>query len=140
MMPVKPVLLLTDALLFVLVGVTIAAALYARRREHLRAPWRHVRRQRLGMAALVVLGAYAAIGVVDSFHFRLPLLETDDAAPDRTVAYSTEVISLLDVLVLPLKERVEKTYSAPFATHLYAKETIERVDGAQAREFPRLRF
>jgi peptide/nickel transport system permease protein len=140
MMAVKPVLLLTDALLFVLVGVTIAAALYARRREHLRAPWRHVRRQRLGMAALVVLGAYAAIGVADSFHFRLPLHDTEDSAPDRGVAYSTEVISLLDVLVLPLKERVEKTYSAPFATHLYAKETIERADGAQAREFPRLRY
>ncbi|HET8760781.1 MAG TPA: ABC transporter permease, partial [Nitrospiria bacterium] len=51
-----------------------------------------------------------------------------------------EVVSLLDMLVLPLKERGEKTYSAPFATHLYAKETIERPDGTQTRDFPRLRY
>jgi peptide/nickel transport system permease protein len=140
MMDVKPVLLWTDALLFVLVGVTIVAALYARRREHLRAPWRSVRRRRLGMAALVVLGAYAAIGVADSIHFRLPLPGADNPVPAGGVEYSTEVVSLLDVLVLPLKERVEKTYSAPFATRLYAKETIERPDGTQTRDFPRLRY
>ena len=139
MMDVKPVLLWTDALLFVLVGVTIVAALYARRREHLRAPWRSVRRRRLGMAALVVLGAYAAIGLADSIHFRLPLPGADHSVPAGGVEYSTEVVSLLDALVLPLKTRVEKTYSAPFAAHLYAKETIEFPDGAQTRDFPRLR-
>jgi len=49
-------------------------------------------------------------------------------------------LSVLDVLVFPLKDRVEKTYSAPFATHLYAKETVERADGTQTRDFPRLRY
>jgi peptide/nickel transport system permease protein len=140
MMSVKPVLLWTDALLFVLVGLTITAALYARRREHLRAPWRVVRRRRLGMAALVVLAAYVAIGLLDSIHFRRPLPQTDNPATVHRVDYSTEVLSLLDVLVLPVKDRVEKTYSAPFATHLYAKETVERPDGTQTRDFPRLRF
>jgi peptide/nickel transport system permease protein len=139
MMDVKPVLLWTDALLFVLVGVTIVAALYARQREHLRAPWRSVRRRRLGMAALVVLGAYVGIGLADSIHFRLPLPGADHSVPADGVEYSTEVVSLLDALVLPLKTRVEKTYSAPFATHLYAKETVEFPDGAQTRDFPRLR-
>lgn len=139
-MPIKPVILWTDALLFLLVGVTIAAALYARRREHLRAPWRHVRRSRLGMAALVVLAAYVAIGLLDSVHFRLPLPPADTPTAHSRVDYSAEVVSVLDTLVLPLKERIEKTYSAPLATHLYAKETIERPDGTQTREFPRLRF
>jgi len=32
----------------------------------------------------------------------------------------------------------EKTYSAPFATHLFAKETMELPDGSEARVFPRL--
>ncbi len=140
MTAVKPVLLWTDALLFVLVGVTIAATLYARRREHLRAPWRSVSRRRLGMAALVVLAAYAGIGLADSIHFRLPLRPAGDSVPANGIDYSTEVLSVLDVLVRPLKERVEKTYSAPFATQLYAKETIERPDGTQTRDFPRLRY
>ncbi len=139
MMSVKPVLLWTDLLLFVLVGLAIAGALYTRRREHLRAPWRVVRRRRLGMAALVVLAAYVAIGLLDSIHFRLPLPQSDVPAAAGRVDYSTEVVSLLDVVVRPLKDRVEKTYSAPFATHLYAKETVERPDGTQMRDFPRLR-
>jgi peptide/nickel transport system permease protein len=139
MTPVKPVVLWTDALLFVLVAVIVASALYARRREHLRAPWRTVRRRPLGMAALVVLTAYVAIGLTDSIHFRLPLPQTDTPAAAGRVDYATEVLSLLDVLVRPLKDRTEKTYSAPFAAHLYAKETVSRPDGTQAREFPRLR-
>ena len=57
MMAIKPVLLWTDTLLFVLVGMAIVTALYTRQREHLRAPWRYVRRQRMGMAALVILCA-----------------------------------------------------------------------------------
>jgi peptide/nickel transport system permease protein len=140
MMAIKPVLLWTDALLFVLVGVAIVAALYTRQREHLRAPWRYVRRQRMGMAALVILCAYAAIGLLDSIHFRLPLPQAAGAGASERVDYSTEVVSVLDALVRPLKDRVEKTYSSPFATHLYAKETIERPDGTQARDFPRLQY
>ncbi len=139
MMSIKPVLLWTDALLFVLVGLAVAAALHTRRREHLRAPWRAVRRRGLGMAALVVLIPYVAIGLLDSLHFRLPLPPTDTSATPTRVDYATEVLSVLDVLVRPVKQRVEKTYSAPFATHLYAKETIERPDGTQTRDFPRLR-
>jgi peptide/nickel transport system permease protein len=140
MMMVKPVVLWTDLLLFVLVGVAAVAAWYASGREHLRAPWRYVRRQPLGMAALVILCAYAAIGLVDSVHFRLPLPPSDTPVAVDRVDYSTEVASLLDTLVRPLKQRGEKTYSAPFATHLYAKETVERPDGTQTRDFPRLRY
>ena len=35
--------------------------------------------------------------------------------------------------------RSEKTYSAPLATRLYAKEQIETPDGKQVRDYPRLR-
>jgi peptide/nickel transport system permease protein len=50
------------------------------------------------------------------------------------------VLSLLDLWLTPLRERQEKTYSAPFATHLYAKETVELPDGRVVREYPRLRY
>jgi len=35
---------------------------------------------------------------------------------------------------------VEKTYSAPFASQLYTKETIELPGGKQVRDYPRLKF
>jgi peptide/nickel transport system permease protein len=76
-----------------------------------------------------------AIGLLDSVHFRLRLADADAAA----ARYATEVTSLLDYAARPLRTRVEKTYSAPFATHAYTKETVEHPDGRRTREYPRLR-
>ena len=130
----------TDVLIFLLLLVILASVLYARRREHLRAPWRQVVRSRLGMASAVILAVYVLIGVLDSVHFH-PRLEraqgnSGEAAEPQ---YSTEILSLFDLIVTPLRSADEKTYSAPFATHLYAKETILQADGSQIRDFPRLR-
>jgi peptide/nickel transport system permease protein len=55
-----PVVLWTDALIFLLLTGVVAFALFARRREHLRAPWRRVGRSGIAMASLVVLGVYLA--------------------------------------------------------------------------------
>jgi len=54
--------------------------------------------------------------------------------------YSSEVLSVFDWLVSHLRHMQEKTYSAPFATHLFVKETIESADGAVTRTYPRLQF
>jgi peptide/nickel transport system permease protein len=136
-MPFKPVVLWTDALVFLLVAVVIASAWYIRTQEHLLAPWRKVARSRYGMCALVVLSVFVAIGLLDSLHYR-PALQTNPTA--GKVAYAVEVRSLFDALVAPLGKHLEKTYSAPFAAYSYSKETVERPDGTQAREFPRLKF
>ncbi|MDC4224663.1 MAG: hypothetical protein MPW15_10655 [Candidatus Manganitrophus sp.] len=50
------------------------------------------------------------------------------------------MLSLLDVLADRLRKNTERTYSAPLATHAYAKETVEMPDGTQARLFPRLPY
>lgn len=134
---VKPVFLWTDLLLYVLVAGVAALALYARRREHLRAPWRRVLKDRLGMAALVILCAYLTLGLMDSVHFRLAAGHPASGAGDR---YSGQVLSLLDVMVPDLRTHVERTYSAPLATHLFSKETVHLPDGREARIYPRLRY
>src|SRR5574343_234277 len=54
-------------------------------------------------------------------------------------SYSVQVLSVLDLLATPLRTRLEKTYSAPFATRLYAKESIEMAGGGTQRDFPRLK-
>lgn len=136
-MPFEPYILWTDALIYVLIVVVLVYIFKARRKEHLKAPWREVFRSPLGMGAMVILLAYVAVGLIDSVHFRLAL---DEPGPAGEVSYSTEVVSLLDVIAMPLTERVEKTFSAPFAMHLYSKETVELADGTQARVFPRLEY
>jgi len=125
----------TDALILLLLLMAAGFVLYARRKEHLRAPWRRVGRSRIAMSALVVLLVYVAIGLLDSIHYR-PALEGNNASGETV--YSNEVVSVFDRLVSGVHDRAEKTYSAPFATHLYTKETVEGADGEQIRIYPRL--
>ena len=125
----------TDILIFLLVAAVVAFVVYAKGREHLRAPWRQVGRSRVAMVSMVVLGVYVVIGLLDSVHYRPRLAEAGDGA---RVEYSTEVLSVLDRLLTHLREMDEKTYSAPFATHLFVKETVEHPDGSTVRAYPRL--
>ena len=55
-----------------------------------------------------------------------------------TPGTSVQVNSALDWVLTPLRTRLEKTYSAPLATRLYQKESVEQADGSTVREFPRL--
>lgn len=126
----------TDILIYVLVVCVIGFVLYARRKEHMRAPWRQVARRPMGMAAAVVLLVYVTIGLLDSVHFHPRVKDAGGESP----VYSGDIISVFDWLVEPLRTQVEKTYSAPFATHLYAKETVRFADGTQDRIYPRLEY
>ncbi len=132
-----PVLFWTDALIFLLLCISIAAGFVIRRHEHLRAPWRQVARRPVAMSALVVLSAFAVVGLLDSLHYRAPLAGDADEAPK---VYSNEVLSVLDWIMTPIREREEKTYSAPFATRLYAREAMETDDGSTVRIHPLLQY
>jgi peptide/nickel transport system permease protein len=125
-----PVVLATDLLLWLLVAGAVVYFLYCRRHAHLAAPWRRVLQSRAALASLVVLAAFAILGLVDSLHFRPRLAASE--------AYSNEVQSVLDLGLSHLGANREKTYSAPFATRLYAKEQIELPDGKTVRDYPRL--
>jgi peptide/nickel transport system permease protein len=119
------VVLATDALLWLLVAAVIAYALYCRRRAHLAAPWQRVFQSTAAVASAVVLACFLLAALADSLHFR--------------AAGSVEVHSLLDRALSALRQQSEKTYSAPLATRLYAKEQIETPEGKNVRDYPRLR-
>jgi ABC-type dipeptide/oligopeptide/nickel transport system permease subunit len=128
----KPVLLWSDALFFLLIAATVAGAWWGRRQEHLRAGWARVWASRRSKVSAAVLAAFLVVGLADSLHYR-PQLPPEAGKPP---AYAVEVLSALDALLLPLKTRTEKTYSAPLAAELFAKETAE--DGG--RDFPPLKY
>ena len=136
----KPVPLLTDVLVWLLAAAAAAYFVHVRRQPHLRAPWRRVTYSAAGMSALVVLAVFIAIGLLDSLHYRRAL----DRQPGQGAAYSTEATSVFDAIASPLREHREKTYSAPFATRAFTRETLETTgpDGKlrQVREYPRLVF
>jgi len=138
-----PIILWTDALIFVLLAVIAAFAFYARQHEHLRAPWRRVAQTPAAVSAAVVLLAFVAVGFLDSLHFRQAIEPAGNAEAKRSAgaatAYAPEVKSVLDVALAHLSSRTERTYSAPLATHAYAKETMEVPGRGQVRDYPRLR-
>jgi peptide/nickel transport system permease protein len=131
-----PVILITDVLVWLLVAAAAGYGVYCRRHPHLALPWARVLRSPAAMASAVVLAAYLAIGLLDSVHFR-PALERQAGG---ATAYSSEVLSALDLSLVRVRGTAEKTYSAPLATRSYAKEPIELPDGRQVRGFPRLSF
>ncbi|GMR08355.1 MAG: ABC transporter permease [Gammaproteobacteria bacterium] len=119
-------ILWTDALVYVLVVTIIAFFFYTRSHPHLATPWRQVFHRRLGMSALLILLGFVSIGLLDSIHYR--------------VGDNPETLSVFDKLAGPLRSQVEKSFSAPFATQLYARETIELPDGKKIRGYPRLQY
>ncbi|MDD3529628.1 MAG: ABC transporter permease [Gallionellaceae bacterium] len=129
-----PVVLWTDALIFLLVAGLAGLVALVHRHEHLAAPWRRIAADPVAVSAAVVLLAFTAIAVLDSLHYRPAL----PPGPHGEVQYAPEVKSALDRLLAPLAERQEKTYSAPFATRLYAKEVIILADDSTVRDYPRL--
>ncbi len=135
-MSFMPVILWSDALVFLLIASGIAAAWYIRQREHLRLPWRRVAQSKIAMVSLLILSLFLLIGLLDTLHYRV-LLPSQNSGEK---IYSPEVLSVFDTLVTPLRTHTEKTYSAPFATTLFAKESVTDADGHVLRDYPRLKY
>lgn len=124
----------TDTLIFFLLAMTLASGFWIYRKEHLRRPWRKVARSRAGMVSGVVLLGFLLIGLLDSIHF----LPDSEGTKSQEEQFASEPISLFDRWTTALRIRDEKTYSAPFATHLYAREQFVQEDGSKVWDYPRL--
>ncbi len=132
-----PVFLWTDLLIYLLLGVVTAGLVYIRRHPHLRAPWKSVIKRKRGVISIMILLSYVVVGLLDSVHFRLALDNTGESDQQH---YATEVISLLDVAIMPLREQVEKTYSAPFATRAFTREMQTGSTSEIDYSYPKLQY
>jgi peptide/nickel transport system permease protein len=134
------VLLWSDICIWLLVLAGIAAGWWSRRQPPLVAAWSRVGASRPGMAAATILLAFVLVGLLDSMHYREQLPAKDG----EKISYSVEVLSVLDRVLVPLRTRLEKTYSEPMAARAYAKEMVETrlPDGSMRtlRDYPRLKF
>lgn len=114
-----PVILWTDALVFLLVAIAGVSIVLGRKNKNIREHWRKVCQHPSRMIAMVVVLVFAAIGILDSMHFMPQRVSNSDRA---------SVQSVLDVILRPISQEMEASYSAPFATHLFDKD-MENVDG-----------
>ncbi|MBT3505609.1 MAG: ABC transporter permease [Piscirickettsiaceae bacterium] len=123
-LPFLPVFLWTDILIYLLLAVIIVAVLYIRKQPHMTAPWKLVLQRKRGVISLMILLCYVVVGLLDSVHFRLAVENNKSSDKQH---YATEVLAVLDLVIMPLREQVEKTYSAPFATRSFVKE-MQQID------------
>ena len=123
----------TDMLLFVLFLSVLMFGLYASTKPHLKRPWVFVLKRKMGMMNVVILSFFCLVTLLDSIHFQVNNKQSQQAS-------SASVQSFLDLMLLPLKNRTEKTYSEPFATHLFVKENIEQDNNSVIRDYPKLKY
>ena len=97
----RPVVLATDALIWLLLVSLVAAAAWAMRRPYWRNAYRQIARNRTAAVCFGVLMTFGFIGLTDSIHYRLSADE--------------DVRSILDEICQPLVDHAEVSYSAPFA-------------------------
>ena len=115
----KPVLLWSDALIFMLV-IALALFFYRLRNDpQTRERWGQVFSSRLGMIAFTVIMTYVGVALLDSLHFRRALDNPDGLVTDE-IFYDNKVTSVFDVMTSGMGDRFERTYSAPFALKSWA--------------------
>lgn len=121
---IRLAMLLSDWIVWSLVFIGFIFFMIARQNPRYRESFRYVLGQKLGMIALVILSFYVVIGLMDSIHLRI----------------QNQTKSVLDLVLSPLGQNDEKTYSAPFATHLYTQDVVTLPNGKEIRSFAELKY
>jgi peptide/nickel transport system permease protein len=131
-----PIILWTDALIYLLLAILIWLIITTARKDFMRAQWRKAYGSPIKMIALVILIFYTIIGVVDSLHY-IPKLGTNS---EGKPIYAAKINSVLDWLLKPNSEQLETSYSPPFATELFNKEMIKEESGQISWTAVRLKY
>ncbi|MEM8661827.1 MAG: ABC transporter permease, partial [Pseudomonadota bacterium] len=135
---IKPVVLWSDTLIFLLVACLILFFYQLRKDPQSREKWSQVFSSRLGMVTFTVIMAYVTVALLDSLHFRRAL-PPQEGVNTQEVFYDNKVTSVLDVLLDGMGDRFERTYSAPFALKSFEKSYMTDDQGNTFRDFPFLR-
>ena len=133
----KPLLLWSDVLVYLLV-IALTLFFYRLRRDpQTRERWGQVFGTRLGMVTFTVIMAYVGIALLDSLHFR-KALEAAEGVDSTEIFYDNKVTSVLDVMLGGMGDRFERTYSAPFALQSFEKKNMKDEQDRTFRDFPPL--
>jgi len=109
---------------------------YVIKTPDIRETWSYVFRNKTGILSIVVLSFFILIALVDSIHIRNKFY---DEKTEKYI-YNSEIKSLLDVVLMPMHQNSEKSYSSPFSSHLYSKETVKYGSDSKIRVYPDLLY
>jgi len=125
-------LLWTDIMVWVLMFIVLLWGWSASGSPQVRKQWHTIFKSSIAMASTTVLLFYVLFTMLDSVHFRLAAPSSD--VKSQQVQYG-EMITVLDLLFSHNIKNTERTYSAPFATHEYAKSIVVDKNGVTQQKY-----
>ena len=128
--------LLTDIFFFAIIISLILYIKYVKGTPDILATWIYVFKNKTGIVSVIVLSFFMVIAFLDSIHFKDKVYNEES----NQYIYSSEIKSALDIVLLPIHKYSEKSYSAPFSSHLYSKETVRISDNEEKRIHPKLLY
>ncbi|MBM3213751.1 ABC transporter permease [Candidatus Poribacteria bacterium] len=132
---------LTNGLVLVVLALAAWLVWRASRRAYWRDAARRVFQDRKAAVCFVILCLYGLVGLLESIGWRDALRDESGGvvlAEDGSrvlEARGRTLLDRLDAVLLNLGGKTEKTFSAPLATHSFAKETIRDDDGTATRDY-----
>jgi len=130
------VFLLTDIFFYIIIFSIGLYIFYVRKTKDILETWKHVFRSRTGIISIVVLSFFLLIAILDSIHIK----EKTYNEQTESFSYESEIKSVLDIILLPTYKNYEKSYSSPFSSNLYSKETIILENNIERRVYPKLLY
>ena len=130
------VFLLTDIFFYIIIFSLGYYVYYVRKTKDILETWKHVFKSKTGIISIVVLAFFLLIAILDSIHFK----EKIKNEKNDLISYSSEIKSVLDFILLPTYQNTEKSYSSPFSSNLYSKETRILENNIEQRVYPKLLY
>ena len=130
------VFLLTDLFFYIIILTLLSYILYVRKTPDLLETWSYVFKNKTGALSVLVLSFFMIIALSDSIHFKNKVYDKNN----KKYTYTSEISSLLDIILLPIHENSEKSYSSPFSSKLYSKETVKIDKDIDKRVYPKLKY
>ena len=128
------VFLLTDIFFYIIIFSLGYYVYYVRKTKDILETWKHVFKSKTGIISIIVLAFFLLIAILDSIHFKEKIKNENN----DLISYSSEIKSVLDLILLPTYQNTEKSYSSPFSSNLYSKETRILENNIEQRVYPKL--
>ena len=128
------VFLLTDIFFYIIIFSLGYYVYYVRKTKDILETWKHVFKSKTGIISIIVLAFFLMIAILDSIHFKEKIKNENN----DLISYSSEIKSVLDLILLPTYQNAEKSYSSPFSSNLYSKETRILENNIEQRVYPKL--
>jgi peptide/nickel transport system permease protein len=121
------VLLWTDVLLWICYLSIGIGFFMVFKRPAIRSTAQKILCKPLNFIATIILLLYIAIALLDSIHF------------EKTELVRSEgLVSLLDILLNPIGQSTETSFSSPLSCYSFVQETQASAEGSIVRDYPRL--